>query len=296
MSSSPLRLATRPWLTMVLTLCMARMSATGLPSTITTSAALPTSSVPVSSRMPRHSADVFVEPTSKNEEFFLELLNQTPIPMLQSMFQQRRALAFIRHRELLLNMLDRLPEMADGDVPTFTFAHFICPHPPFVFNADGSQRDVSVRFQYADALLITSGQMERAEYERAYADAVRALNRELQETIDAILERSTVPPIIILQGDHGPASTATSSSRRHYLRTPEFLAERYPILNAYRLPEPAARKLTPDITPVNSFRLILSEVFGYDFPPKENRHFFCTFPYMHRYIEVTDDLPAEAPR
>ena len=47
---------------------------------------------------------------------------------------------------------------------------------------------------------------------------------------------------------------------------------------------------------MNSFRLVLSEVLGHDLPPRENRHFFCTYPYMYRYIDVTDDLPEEMPR
>src|SRR4030043_212244 len=44
------------------------------------------------------------------------------------------------HVELQLYILDQLPRIADIDGPTFTFAHVLIPHPPFVFGPDGELR------------------------------------------------------------------------------------------------------------------------------------------------------------
>ena len=100
-----------------------------------------------------------------------------------------------------------------------------------------------------------------------------------------------MPPIIILQGDHGPASTVQGKGVRTYLRTPDFLGERFPILNAYHLPGTASERLYPEITPVNTFRLILKEYFGFDMPLLPDRNFFNTWPHYYDFIEVTEDIP-----
>lgn len=41
---------------------------------------------------------------------------------------------------------------------------------------------------------------------------------------------------------------------------------RYPILNAYHLPDGGSQMLYPGITPVKSFRVVLSYYFGADLP------------------------------
>jgi hypothetical protein len=70
----------------------------------------------------------------------------------------------------------------------------------------------------------------------------------MAEIIPAILADSATPPIILLQGDHGP--TVASSPR-----------SRMSILNAYYLPG-ADVSIQSTITPVNTFRVIFNIYFG----------------------------------
>ncbi len=83
-------------------------------------------------------------------------------------------------------------------------------------------------------------------------DQLVYLNGRLIEIIDAILAASPHPPIIIVQGDHGTASTASDDEVGPLPR------ERLAILNAYLVPDQVRTRLYPDITPVNSFRLIFA--------------------------------------
>jgi len=77
------------------------------------------------------------------------------------------------------------------------------------------------------------------------------INERILAVLDTILQESETPPIIVLQGDHGPQT-------RQQL-DPEI---RLPILNAYYLPGGGDAYLYPTISPVNSFRLVLDLYFG----------------------------------
>jgi hypothetical protein len=69
----------------------------------------------------------------------------------------------------------------------------------------------------------------------------------MAEIVPKIIADSTTPPVIVIQGDHGP--TVASSPRA-----------RMSNLNAYFLPgvDPS---IYPTITPVNTFRIIFKAYF-----------------------------------
>jgi hypothetical protein len=68
------------------------------------------------------------------------------------------------------------------------------------------------------------------------------------------------------------------------------LLERMAIFNAYYFYDKNYRLLTPDISPVNSFRVILNQYFGMNLPLLENRSYFTTVYHPYDFIDVTDDL------
>ena len=78
------------------------------------------------------------------------------------------------------------------------------------------------------------------------------VNARLIPILQEILDRSSTPPIIIIQGDHGfPVIKDTPST-----------GNISPILNAYYLPGLGQDGLYPTISPVNTFRLIFNDYFG----------------------------------
>ena len=126
----------------------------------------------------------------------------------------------------VLSQLDNLPPVPG---PKFVYAHLVAPHPPFVLNPDGSYH------------LTTDNS--------GYTNGITYLDKRVLELVTKIISESRVPPIIIIQGDHGMGDV-----------------ERVDIFNAYYLPNGGSKLLYPKISPVNSFRVVFDEYFGGKYP------------------------------
>jgi hypothetical protein len=58
-------------------------------------------------------------------------------------------------------------------------------------------------------------------------------------------------------------------------------------LNAYCVPETCRRRLYPEITPVNSFRLLFDGLFGDHLEPLPERQFFSWYDRPYGLQDVT---------
>jgi len=167
-------------------------------------------------------------------------------------------------RMRVFSTLDKLKIIPDKQGHKFTFAHLVIPHPPYSFGPNGEW----VSFNDGAPL---------AERTKAYTNQVLFINREILKVVDAILSKSKTPPVIVIQGDHGPLPDLAFSGD-----------EKMPILNAYYLPGADAKKsLYSSITPVNTFRVILNSYFHQSLPllkdvsyyaPKSNHDAFEIIP------------------
>jgi hypothetical protein len=155
---------------------------------------------------------------------------------------------FASHISRQLFILDSLTEIPANPAPTFTIAHVLIPHPPYVFGPDGEI--VTDPGYYSRK----NGEPINAEYKReGYRNQALFIIKRISVIAKEIVAQSDVPPIIIIQGDHG------LSKRNRTL-----------ILNIYYLPNGGDENLYPNITPVNSFRVIFNTYFGADYPLLED--------------------------
>lgn len=129
----------------------------------------------------------------------------------------------------VFSSLEKFPEK---DGPFFVYAHINAPHGPIVFDRNGNFR-------------FTPNADDKASL---YVDTVIYLNSRVLELVDTLIKKSEVPPIIIIQGDHGAHKLSSGVDRNK-------------ILNAYYFPQEMKDKLYSTITPVNTFRLILRDLF-----------------------------------
>jgi hypothetical protein len=178
-------------------------------------------------------------------------------------------------RTAILDALDVLAEMPERKQPTFVFAHILAPHPPFIFDRDGNAVPMSI--------LGLEGDVAR-NYRRGYLEQLLYVSKKTEELVDAILAKSEVKPIIILQADHGPQPVGEGA-------TPEMterirLNERLNILNAYYLPGKDNSVLYDGITPVNTFRAVFNLYFGTDYERlKDESRYYTRYP--DRFTVVT---------
>jgi len=167
--------------------------------------------------------------------------------------------------------------------PKYVFAHVISPHPPFVFKADGSRPDGDVKVNIAD-----KSRWDK-EYASEYVDQLTHMNTLVLETVDRILREADKLPIIIVQGDHGSASSidGTPPGWRD-----ELMKERMGILNAVLLPEKDRDLLVDGITPVNTYRIIRDQYLGEEIGMTDDVVNWSYYARPWEWEDVTEILEA----
>jgi hypothetical protein len=187
-------------------------------------------------------------------------------------------------------MFDGLAELSDDPAPTFTFAHFLIPHPPFVTAADGRCMEIA-----------EAQAQSRAEN---YSGQVQYTNQRILQLVDALMAKPGPQPLIILQADEGPWPEKFAGeevdrlgrdvSNVDWLKiSDDELREKMAIFAAYYLPEAARAGLNDRSTPVNTFRRILKGVFNVAIEPlPEKNMIFESDAHPYRYHDVTARLYA----
>jgi hypothetical protein len=178
-----------------------------------------------------------------------------------------------------LYQLDRLPKTTTLPSPKYVFAHLALPHPPFVFDADGSRP--------------TPEELEARGERESYIRQLEFANRQILALVDRIVAESP-DSIILIQADEGPWPRRLGEEGDDFPWsefTPAELEEKYGILNAYRVPgvDPRQAGLYPSITPVNSFRVVFNAYFGTDLVPLPDRMYaYPDNSHFYDLVEITD--------
>ena len=235
-------------------------------------------------------ADIYLAPPWNLGDFQSLLADATPAWFLLG----RRAESEPRrvHRDRLLNLFDRLPEVAAIEGPTFCVAHVVAPHPPFIFGPEG--RDLSgdePDLSLADGkswCSLHDGEGSEG-YARHYRDQAAYVTDRIEAAIDRLLAASPEPPIIVIQGDHGPAAHYDLDADR-----PNDLRERMSILNAIYLPAGGREALHDAITPVNTFRVVLDHTFGASLGLLEDRNYHSSYLAPYVFTDVTAEVRSDA--
>jgi hypothetical protein len=175
---------------------------------------------------------------------------------------------------------DALDEISEDPGPTFTFAHFTLPHPPYVFDAQGNY--------------VTAAQW-RSGPDGAYLEQLKYTNARMQQMIDDLLAGpAETDPILVIQSDEGPHPPALEADEDAYEwpdATDADLGGKFRILDALYLPGEGSDAELGSFTPVNTFRIIFDRYFGADLALLPDRSWIfqdSTHPY--RMTEITDRL------
>ncbi|MGA2489607.1 MAG: hypothetical protein ABSF99_05405 [Anaerolineales bacterium] len=207
-------------------------------------------------------ADVYLSPSpvwSPLTEFEILLMRTTPLRHLEDLgLVNLEQIDGQRYRDRTLLVLNSMEELARMPGPKFVFIHLVIPHPLFVFAPDGSPTDPSL---FMDA----KGIYSQENYYKGYQNQAAYISTQMEKAMAILLADSPNPPVIVMQGDHGPWLQSGS--------------DQFKILNAYYLPG-HNDLLYPTISPVNTFRLIFDTYLGADYPLLGDTSYDSPVPYV----------------
>lgn len=191
--------------------------------------------------------------------------------------------AYDRHRAQLLASLAHITDAARIPGPKFVFVHVLAPHPPFVLGRNGEPiYPAKTQFSLGDAT--DFGKDNEATYRKGYADQLLAINQKVLEAMDSLQKNTTRPAVVVLMGDHGSRMQTDWKSREH-----TNLNEAFSNFQAVLVPG-GAPYLTDDLTPLNTFRLILTHVYGENFPRLPDKSYYSTLQNPLKFEEITQKL------
>ena len=186
-------------------------------------------------------------------------------------------------RTIVLDQFTNLESSVDLPSPKFVFTHIVSPHDPYMFGKNGERINIG----QSPNLLADVGIEQPLSTGELYGNQLIYINKRLKDVISIILDESNEPPIIIIQSDHGPGLGKGWSSEGG-----DRVWTRLAILNAYNLPGECRDVLYPEITPINSFRLILSCYFDLPYPLVADESYFSywprEFPYGFTEVDVSE--------
>ncbi len=219
----------------------------------------------------------------------LVLVSSAGVLLIDSGIVKLPAIGHDTPRERILSAFEYLKEAPSLPGPKFVFFHIVIPHPPFLFDRNGNAVTPQVAYGSSDGSDFL-GSPE--QYLAGYREQLLYVNSQMTDILDTILTQSATPPIIIVQGDHGPGSHLDWGSIENTC-----LQERVAILNAYYFPNGDYDLLYPGITPVNSFRVLLNTYFDTDLDLLEDRSYYTGWDRPYDFVDVTDEsqVPCEFP-
>lgn len=169
-------------------------------------------------------------------------------------------------------------KVATRPEPTFAFAHFYVPHPPYVLDAECQDlRSTSSRNDDSE----TPGGKE------AYLAQLKCVNQRVLEMVREILSGSDAAPIILLQGDHGTRTVRHTRGLPGDTITAAEVRERLGAFGAYHLPSGGASELGDSVTVVNVMRHVLNYYFGADLPPLPDSLFYSLHQRYFEFFPVS---------
>ena len=190
---------------------------------------------------------------------------------------------FQDQQQRILASAEAAGEIARQEGAQFVFWHLVAPHPPFIFDEHGAVTPGEAYYLFDGSDRYDSF----ATYQQGYLTQLTYINHLMMATIDAILQNSANPPIIVLQADHGSGAYLDFFSQDNTC-----LFERFGILNAYLLPGFEAEAVVPNnITPVNTFRLIFNLYFNTGLEYLADTVYFSDFDQLFNYNEITEPYP-----
>jgi hypothetical protein len=199
-----------------------------------------------------------------------QILNETS---LLRYFDRGGARLVRRHVVRTLAAIAQVPKMPGP--PVFTFAHVLSPHGPYVFDrgcGPARQRTGGTRSQRKAV---------------AYVEQIQCLDRMVLELVTTLLRTSELPPVILLQGDHGSKSLHFDQAASAEQIPLAAARERLGAFGAYYLPDDAREAFGDSVTVVNVMGNVLRSYLGAALPREPDDMYLSVHdaPYAFKRVD-----------
>jgi FtsH-binding integral membrane protein len=210
-------------------------------------------------------------PLENISDFFLLSVMKNELMLKVISNSMLRMFIFDFYRNYDVNIFNHFNRIVKLRGPKFVHIHIPCPHPPYVWGANGEKID-TIGWRWDDD---------------GYLNQWKFVTKKLPSIIDTILIHSPPFPIIILQADHGAREMKILPGKYFPLvrgkpvRNGDQTIENYMnyndvssgILNAYFFPDKNYSGLYDSISPVNSFRVVFNKYFNAHYPLLKDESF-----------------------
>lgn len=245
--------------------------------------------------MPSETAPAAIDPVPAFEEIVLSITPLEPVSSrLQALLTPQKAVvstsgteddrkyqAMLQSRKGFFDALEQLPA---HNKPIFVCAHTLAVHSPLLCDEHGQLLQSRPPFSWEPGLIEFGGVRQTlAQYEQRYARQLSYIDARTLQAVDAILRKATRPTVIIIQGDHGPAAFHGQARGK---ATGE--RERFAILNACYFSDGTPGVMRPDLTPVNTFRVIFNRYFGANYDLLPDRSYFSPWNRPYAFEDMTE--------
>ena len=211
-------------------------------------------------------ADYYLSPqasSSELNEFEYLLVDTTLARIILDARSGEQEAGSELYRERTLFALDKLDKLSYIKEPKFVFVHLVIPHFPYVFGPTGGPVEA-----------VPAGATKSQQSARQYRDQAIYISDRMKEIVPKIIASSATPPVIVIQGDHGPTVPGTPQRRMKNL-------------SVYYLPGSDAT-LYPTITPVNTFRVILNTYFDQHLEMLDDLSLYSSYDDPFRYKPISN--------
>lgn len=171
-----------------------------------------------------------------------------------------------------------LAQIPETPGPVFTFAHLMSPHGPYVFDRD-----------CRPAHHKRAGKTRLEREAAAYVAQIQCLNHLVLDLVTTLLRTSKLPPVILLQGDHGSKMLLFDKAPSAEKITLAAAKERLGAFGAYYLPDHGDQVFGDSVTIVNVLGNVLRFYLGAALPPQPDDMYISVdaTPYDFKRVDFT---------
>jgi hypothetical protein len=233
-------------------------------------------------------ADEEFDPHQKSDlqhEIFRSELRLTMIrsTLLRSTIRSHKAhLPVVQH---VIRSFEGLHRVPDDPAPTFTFAHVLLPHVPYL---------VDERCHPLEHMIPDNMEADTPEQREDYIGQVRCVDRLVLDLVNTLLQRSSTPPVILIVGDHGPRFADVGFYGHPEKVSRAFLRERFGAFGAFYLPAGGNSAFKEPVTLVNVLGNVLRYYFNADIPANANE-MYVSGEQLYRFYPTDPSLLGTLP-